>query len=202
MTTAYWSDFVPTSTFYRILRGFLIPFAAGVACRQGTLTIPDTWSPPFGTCICSTCWDQSFFRTCRYFPGLCSSNIPRYFLEFAWHIYTVYPFLLYISISGSSTPLTSTVKDNSCDWPFYSPIQTFLEHWGLYDGPCQNLLIGDRVLIFAPSNCMLGLLQPFDLSFRSTACRYVFLISFYHLRNVCSYFITSPLWVAVVSSSL
>ena len=32
------------------------------------LTLPDTWSRPFGTCICSTCWDQSFFRTCRYFP--------------------------------------------------------------------------------------------------------------------------------------
>ena len=28
--------------------------------RQGTLTPPDTWSRPFGTCICSTCWDQSF----------------------------------------------------------------------------------------------------------------------------------------------
>ena len=26
--------------------------------RQGTLTHPDTWSRPFGTCICSTCWDQ------------------------------------------------------------------------------------------------------------------------------------------------
>ena len=25
------------------------------------------------------------FRTCRYFTGLCSSNIPRYFLDFAFH---------------------------------------------------------------------------------------------------------------------
>ena len=32
----------------------------GVACRQGTLTPPDTWSRPFGTCIYSACWDQSF----------------------------------------------------------------------------------------------------------------------------------------------
>ena len=24
-------------------------------------TTPDTWSRPFGTCICFTCWDQSFF---------------------------------------------------------------------------------------------------------------------------------------------
>ena len=80
MTAPYWSDFVPNSTFYRILSGFHRTYATGVACRQGTLTPPNTWS--FGTCICSTCWDQSFFRTCRYFSGLCSSNIPRYFLDF------------------------------------------------------------------------------------------------------------------------
>ena len=60
MTTPYWSDFVPNSTFYRILSGFHRTFATGVACRQGTLTPPDTWSRPFGTCICSTCWDQTF----------------------------------------------------------------------------------------------------------------------------------------------
>ena len=60
MTTPYWSDFVPNLTFYRILSGFHRTFATGVACRQGTLTPPDTWSRPFGTCICSTCWDQSF----------------------------------------------------------------------------------------------------------------------------------------------
>ena len=60
MTTPYWSDFIPNSTFYRILSGFHRTFSTGVACRQGTLTPPDTWSRPFGTCICSTCWDQSF----------------------------------------------------------------------------------------------------------------------------------------------
>ena len=78
MTTPYWSDFVPNSTFYRILGGLHRTFATGVACQQGTLT-------PFGTCICSTCWDQSFFRNCRYFSGLCSSNTPRYFLDVASH---------------------------------------------------------------------------------------------------------------------
>ena len=68
---------------FRILSGFHRTFATGVACRQGTLIPPDTWSRPYGTCICSTCWDQSFFQTCRYFSGLCSSNIPRYFLDIA-----------------------------------------------------------------------------------------------------------------------
>ena len=86
MTTPCWSDFVPNWTFYRILGGFHRAFATGMACRQGTLTLPDTWSRPFGTCICSTCWDQSFFRICRYFYGLCSSNIPRYFLDLALYL--------------------------------------------------------------------------------------------------------------------
>ena len=42
--------------------------ATGVACRQGTLTHPDTWSRPFGTCICSTCWDQSFSELAVILP--------------------------------------------------------------------------------------------------------------------------------------
>ena len=67
MTTLYWSDIVLNATFYRILSGFHITFATDVACRQGKFTPPDTWSRPFGTCICFTCWDQSFVRTCRYF---------------------------------------------------------------------------------------------------------------------------------------
>ena len=40
MTTPYWSNFVPNSTFYRILRGFRRTFATGVACRQGTFWTP------------------------------------------------------------------------------------------------------------------------------------------------------------------
>ena len=53
MKTLYWSDFVPNSNFYRILIGFHRTFSTGVACRQGTLTPPDTWSRPFGTYIYS-----------------------------------------------------------------------------------------------------------------------------------------------------
>ena len=68
MTTPYWSDFVPNSTFYRILSGFHRTSATGVACRQGTLTPPDTWSRPLGTCICSTCWDQFFSELVVIFP--------------------------------------------------------------------------------------------------------------------------------------
>ena len=68
MTTPYWSDFVPNSTFYRILSGFHRTFATGVACRQGTLTPPDTWSRPFGICICSTCWDQTFSELVAILP--------------------------------------------------------------------------------------------------------------------------------------
>ena len=49
MTTAYWSDSVPNSTFYRILRGFHRTFATVVACRQGALTPPNTLSRLFET---------------------------------------------------------------------------------------------------------------------------------------------------------
>ena len=48
--------------------GFHRAYATGVACRQGTLTPPDIWSRPFGTCICSTCWDQSFFELVVILP--------------------------------------------------------------------------------------------------------------------------------------
>ena len=55
----------------------VLTFTTGVACRQVT-----PWTPgpvPLGTCICCTCWGQSCSQTCRYFTGLCTSNIPRTF---------------------------------------------------------------------------------------------------------------------------
>ena len=55
-----WNMFLTLTTNTCPTIGFQRAFATGVACRQGTLTPPDTWSRPFGTCICSTCWDQSF----------------------------------------------------------------------------------------------------------------------------------------------
>ena len=57
--TFSWLDFLPNLTLLLNI-GFHGASATGVACRQGTLTPPDTRSRPFGTCICSTCWDQSF----------------------------------------------------------------------------------------------------------------------------------------------
>ena len=39
--------FISYSTFYQIMRAFHRIFATGVACRQGMLTPPDTWSCPF-----------------------------------------------------------------------------------------------------------------------------------------------------------
>ena len=44
---------------HQIMSVFHGAFATGVACQQETLTLPDTWfCPPFGTCLCSNCWDQ------------------------------------------------------------------------------------------------------------------------------------------------
>ena len=51
----------------RIMSGFHGAFARGIAYKQGTATLPDTWfRPNFGTCLSSNCWDQ-FSRSCRVF---------------------------------------------------------------------------------------------------------------------------------------
>ena len=50
----------------------------------------------FGTCKCSTCWDHSFPRICSYFPELCNSDIPRYFLDYAfwWRLCVGFHYLM------------------------------------------------------------------------------------------------------------
>ena len=83
-------------------------FATDVACRQGTLTPPDTWSRPFGTCITFYLLRPILFRTCRYLTGLCSSNIPRYFLDFTFK----WSFSLCIYI-----PLMDIMLDFICKGP-------------------------------------------------------------------------------------
>ena len=76
--------FLPNSTFYRLMWDSHRTFTTGVACWQGTLTPPDTCPVPFGTCICSICWDQSFPELV-IFSGLFTSNIPRYLLDYTYH---------------------------------------------------------------------------------------------------------------------
>ena len=77
------SDFPPISWLsYRawpslIMSGFHGAFATGVACQQGTLTLPDTWfRPPF--------WDLLVLKLLR--PD--SSNLPclhsTFHLEYSW----------------------------------------------------------------------------------------------------------------------
>ena len=54
----YWSDLITEFDFLPNCTRLLDrTYATGAACQQRTLTPPDTWSCPFGTCICSTCWD-------------------------------------------------------------------------------------------------------------------------------------------------
>ena len=71
------SDFPPISwPWYRtwpspIMSGFHGAFATGVACQQGTLTLPDTWfRPPF--------WDLLMLQLLR--PN--SSNLPCLYSTF------------------------------------------------------------------------------------------------------------------------
>ena len=55
---------LPTSTFYRLMRGSTRTFATDVPCWQGTLTPPDIWSRPI--------WDLYMFYLLRpiLFPYL------------------------------------------------------------------------------------------------------------------------------------
>ena len=75
MTNPSWSDFVPNSTFYRIFSGFHKTFATGDAHSSGHL-VPSLWD-----LLMFYLLRPILFQTC-YFSGLCSSNIPRYFLNF------------------------------------------------------------------------------------------------------------------------
>ena len=69
-----------------------------------------------------------------------------------------------VGVENSQTSSTSPVwpsdhRENcrSCAWPFYNLVQIIplwlTKRLGLYDGPCLNLLRGDRVLIPVPSDC-------------------------------------------------
>ena len=59
----------------------------------------------------------------------------------------------------------------------------------IYDGPCPNLLRGDRVLIFVLSDCYSELLQPSDVSSlpdgRNTACLLGCHHSIYNIYYLC-----------------
>ena len=69
---------------YTELRDFMEHLRRAWLANMERLLLRTPSPVPLGTCICSTCWDKSFSRTCRYFSGQCSSNISRYFLDFAW----------------------------------------------------------------------------------------------------------------------
>ena len=90
--------FLPNSFFYRIMRGYHRTFVTGVACGQGTLTPPDTRSHPIWDLNMFSCWDQFLYRTCRYFSGLCYSNIPQYFLDFAIHPLNCIDMIFFLTI--------------------------------------------------------------------------------------------------------
>ena len=116
-----------------------------------------------------------------------------------------------VGFENSKTPSTTTVWpiDHREDWTIglvlgpstvlYIPFQKHCTHTNKAVGtiwrPCPNLFRGDKVLIFVPSDCYSGLLQPSDLSSlpdgRSIACPirvslYIFLLyNIYHLCFTC-----------------
>ena len=66
MTTHYWSDFVPNSTFYRILSGFHRTFATGGHADRGRLLLRTPGPVPLGLAYILLV-ETNPFRTCRYF---------------------------------------------------------------------------------------------------------------------------------------
>ena len=50
---------------------------------RGRLLLRTPGPVPLGLAYVLLVETNPFLRTCRYFSGLCSSNIPRYFLDFA-----------------------------------------------------------------------------------------------------------------------
>ena len=65
------SDISPNIGFHRAS-------ATGVACQQGTLTPPDTWSCPTLGLAC-VLMSRPISRELVLSPDLCISNTPRYF---------------------------------------------------------------------------------------------------------------------------
>ena len=64
----------------------------------GALTPPDTWSRPFGTCICSTCWDQIlFFRIFRYFFRTMLFEDPSVLSRFSYNNTFLYAHFQYLA---------------------------------------------------------------------------------------------------------
>ena len=56
-----------------------------VACKQGTLILPKTWFWPFGTCLCSNCWDQ-ILRTFHVFTRFFTLNT-HWYSRFCFHLF-------------------------------------------------------------------------------------------------------------------
>ena len=77
-----WLYFLPTLTLL-LNTGFNRASATGVACRQGTLNPPDTWSCPILGLAC-VLMSRSISPELVLSPDLWISNTPRYFSFAFW----------------------------------------------------------------------------------------------------------------------
>ena len=69
---------LPNLAFHLIVWGFHRTFATGAACKQRTLTPPDTWSCPILGLACVLI-SRPISPELVLFPDFWVSNIPRYF---------------------------------------------------------------------------------------------------------------------------
>ena len=117
MTTHYSSDFIPNRdliTELDILTNFVsIEHLQQVWHIDRGRSLLRTPGPvPFGTFICCTCWDHSFSWTCGNLSGLCTSNIPWYFLDFVLSSFSIFIFTSAICICNA-WPMSSFLKGDS-----------------------------------------------------------------------------------------
>ena len=111
-----WLDFLSNLTSLLTI-GFHRASATGVACRQGTLTPPDTWSCPTLGLAC-VLMSRPISPELVLSPDLWISNTPRY-LSFAWLFYRhepeVTPFLLIILGQYKRFHICLILEDRICE---------------------------------------------------------------------------------------
>ena len=113
----------PNLTFYRNARGFYRTFATGAACKQRTLSPPDTWScPTLG--FASVLMLIPISPELVLFPDFRVSNIPWYFCillhncsnrKSSYHfiIIVFLPMTKYLSQTGKKSSFLLTYKYTS-----------------------------------------------------------------------------------------
>ena len=124
---------------HRITSGFHGAFATGVACKQGTLTLPDTWfRPPFLDLLMLQLWRPNFSNLpCLYstfhfeYPlvlsRFCLSKLSRFGDKISVLIHIRAVFKTAAGATGSYVTATVPWNKNGCQ--NFSYVHSSRKHW-------------------------------------------------------------------------